>query len=52
MTDLEKQIQDYVEKGLSGDMESVNSIEDRILRGKVKAAIVKAKRLRCKNRIF
>ncbi len=45
MTDQEKQIQEYVEKGLSGDMASVNSIEDRILRGKVKAAIVKAKRL-------
>ena len=49
MTDIEKQIQDYVEKGLSGDMESVNSIEDRILRGKVKAAIVKAKRLGVKK---
>ena len=49
MTDIEKQIQDYVEKGLSGDMASVNSIEDRILRGKVKAAIVKAKRLGVKK---
>ena len=49
MTDLEKQIQEYVEKGLSGDMTSVNSIEDRILRGKVKAAIVKAKRLGVKK---
>ena len=49
MTDLEKQIQEYVEKGLSGDMASVNSIEDRILRGKVKAAIVKAKRLGVKK---
>ena len=49
MTDLEKQIQEYVEKGLSGDMASVNSIDDRILRGKVKAAIVKAKRLGVKK---
>ncbi len=49
MTDPEKQIQEYVEKGLSGDMASVNSIEDRILRGKVKAAIVKAKRLGVKK---
>ena len=49
MTDIEKQIQEYVEKGLSGDMASVNSIEDRILRGKVKAAIVKAKRLGLKK---
>ena len=43
--DLDKQIKDLVEKGLSGDMASVNAIEDRLLRGKVKAAIVKAKRL-------
>ena len=42
--DLDKQIKDLVEKGLSGDMAVVNSIEDRRLRGKVKAAIVKAKR--------
>jgi NADH-quinone oxidoreductase subunit C len=42
--DLEKQIKDFVDKGLSGDMASVNAIEDRLLRGKVKAAIVKAKR--------
>ena len=42
--DLENQIKEFVDKGLSGDMASVNSIEDRILRGKVKAAIVKAKR--------
>ena len=42
--DLESQIKEFVDKGLSGDMASVNSIEDRILRGKVKAAIVKAKR--------
>ena len=43
--DLDKQIKDLVDKGLSGDMASVNAIEDRLLRGKVKAAIVKAKRL-------
>ena len=43
--DLDKQIKDLVNKGLSGDMASVNAIEDRLLRGKVKAAIVKAKRL-------
>ena len=42
--DLEKQIKEFVKKGLAGDMASVNSIKDRILRGKVKAAIVKAKR--------
>ena len=43
-TDIEKHIKEFVEKGLAGDMDSVNSIKDRILRGKVKAAIVKAKR--------
>ena len=43
--DLDKQIKDFVDKGLSGDMASVDAIEDRLLRGKVKAAIVKAKRL-------
>ena len=42
--DLERQIKEFVEKGLSGDMGAVNAIEDRLLRGKVKAAIVKAKR--------
>ena len=43
--DLDKKIKDLVDKGLSGDMASVDAIEDRLLRGKVKAAIVKAKRL-------
>ena len=43
--DLDKQIKDLVDKGLSGNMASVDAIEDRLLRGKVKAAIVKAKRL-------
>ena len=44
MTDLENRFKSML-KRLSGDMASVNSIEDRILRGKVKAAIVKAKRV-------
>jgi NADH-quinone oxidoreductase subunit C len=42
--DLDKKLKDFVERGLSGDMAAVNAIEDRLLRGKVKAAIVKAKR--------
>ena len=42
MTDLEKQIKEYVEKGLSGDMASVNSIEDRILRGQSKSSYSKS----------
>jgi NADH-quinone oxidoreductase subunit C len=42
--DQEKLIEDLVDKGLAGDMEPINAIEDRILRGKVKSALVKAKR--------
>ena len=30
--------------GLDGNMDEINSLEDRVLRGKIKAAIVKAKR--------
>ncbi|MBF88543.1 MAG: hypothetical protein CMG75_02605 [Candidatus Marinimicrobia bacterium] len=37
-------INQYILKGLDGDMDTINGIEDRILRGKVKSAIVKAKR--------
>jgi len=40
----EKLIAELVEKGLAGDMETINKIEDRVLRAKVKAALVKAKR--------
>ncbi len=43
-TDQEKLIAEYVQKGLAGDMDSINAIEDRALRGKVKSALVKAKR--------
>ncbi|MBC8344826.1 MAG: hypothetical protein H8E56_01040 [Candidatus Marinimicrobia bacterium] len=33
-----------VEAGLSGDMDEVNALDSRVLRGKIKAAIIKAKR--------
>ncbi len=42
--DQEKLIAELVEKGLAGDMDEINAIEDRVLRGKVKAALAKAKR--------
>ena len=38
-------IDEAVQKALSGDEEGINSIEDRVLRAKAKAALVKAKRL-------
>ena len=41
----EKLIAELVEKGLAGNIEPINEIEDRVLRSKVKAALVKAKRL-------
>jgi ABC-type transporter lipoprotein component MlaA len=33
-----------VEAGLSGNMDEINALASRVLRGKIKAAIVKAKR--------
>ena len=42
--DQEKLIAELVEKGLAGDMDPINSIEDRVLRSKAKAALAKAKR--------
>jgi len=40
----EDQIAFYVNNGLDGDMDSVNNLQDKVLRGKVKAMIVKIKR--------
>lgn len=40
----EKLIGRLITAGLSGDMEEINSLENKVLRGKIKAAIVKAKR--------
>ena len=42
--DTEKLIAELVNKGLDGDMESVNACEDRIIRGKAKAMIAKVKK--------
>ncbi len=33
-----------VAKGLTGDMEEINALENRVLRGKIKSAVIKAKR--------
>ena len=43
--DLDNIIAEYVEKGLAGDMDEINAIEDRVLRGKVQSALAKAKRV-------
>ena len=37
-------IERLVSEGIKGNMEEVNSLENKVLRGKIKAAIVKAKR--------
>jgi len=40
----DEMIDRLVAAGVGGDMEEINSLESRVLRGKIKAAIVKAKR--------
>jgi len=40
----EELIKRLIAKGLEGDMEEINNLEDKVLRGKIKAAIVKEKR--------
>ena len=40
----DEMIERLVAVGLGGDMEEINALESRVLRGKIKAAIVKAKR--------
>jgi len=40
----EQLIERLVATGLTGDMEEINALDNRVLRGKIKAAIVKAKR--------
>ena len=42
--DQEKLIAELVEKGLAGEMDPINAIEDRVLRSKAKSALAKAKR--------
>jgi len=43
-SDKEKLIAELVNKGLDGDMDSVNACEDKIIRGKAKAMIMKVKK--------
>ena len=40
----EQLIERLVQKGLDGDMDEINALDNRVLRGKIKAAVVKAKR--------
>ena len=40
----EQIIERLITKGLNGDMDEINALDNRILRGKIKSAIVKAKR--------
>jgi len=40
----EMTVEEYIQKALAGDKEIVNSIENRVLRAKVKSGIIKAKR--------
>ncbi len=40
----EEKIARLVSKGLEGDMDEINSLSDKVLRGKIKAAIIKTKR--------
>ena len=37
-------IERLIADGLKGNMEEINALENKVLRGKIKAAIVKAKR--------
>ena len=41
----EQLMEQLIAKGLEGDMEEINSLDNKVLRGKIKAAIVKAKRV-------
>ena len=40
----EDKIKRLVANGLKGEMDEINSLDDRVIRGKIKAAIVKEKR--------
>ena len=40
----EELISRLVAKGLAGDMDEINKLENRVIRGKIKATIVKEKR--------
>ena len=40
----EELVKRLIAKGLQGDMEEINALENKVIRGKIKAAIVKEKR--------
>jgi len=40
----EQMMERLIAKGIEGDMDEINAVDNKILRGKIKAAIVKAKR--------
>ena len=40
----EQKIERLIAKGLEGDMDEINTLDNKVMRGKIKAAIVKAKR--------
>ena len=40
----EEMMKRLIAKGLEGDMEEINSLDNKVIRGKIKAAIVKEKR--------
>ena len=41
---VEQLVERLISKGLEGDMEEINTLDNKVLRGKIKAAILKAKR--------
>ena len=44
-SETEEQLMErLIAEGLKGNMEEINSLDNKVLRGKIKAAIVKAKR--------
>ena len=40
----EEKIKRLTAKGLEGDMDEINALDNKVVRGKIKAAIIKAKR--------
>jgi len=40
----DQKIERLIAKGIEGDMDEINALDNKILRGKIKAAIIKAKR--------
>ena len=40
----EQKIKRLTAKGLEGDMDEINALDNKVVRGKIKAAIIKSKR--------